>query len=170
MPADELVDIVDENGNFIKVVSKKDAHKEGWLHKCVIAQLIDSQNRWILVKQSKGRQDAGQYVSPMGGHVSAGESDEEALRREVLEELGLKDFRHEYVGSGIYNREVIGRKENHLFIYYKIYSDTKPVLSHEAESCRSFTQEELKNELGTKPKIFGDAFYFVIKQFFPNFL
>lgn len=90
--SNEQVDVVDENCNFIKVVSKDNAHEEGLLHKCVIAQVIDARGRWLLVKQSKGRQDAGQYVSPMGGHISAGENEIDALKREVLEELGFRDF------------------------------------------------------------------------------
>ncbi len=170
MSIDEKVDIVDENCNFIKVALKKDAHTEGLLHKCVIAQVVDSKNRWLLVKQAPDRQDAGQYVSPMGGHVSAGEDDIDALKRETLEELGLKDFKYEFMGKVIYNREVIGRKENHYFIMYKVFSDEKPVLNHEVESCRYFTVDELKKELKDHPKDFGEAFHFVVKEFHPHLL
>ena len=170
MPPDEQVDIVDENCNFIKVVSKKNAHAESLLHKCVIAQVIDTKGRWLLVRQSGGRQDAGQYVSPAGGHVSAGEGDIDALKREVLEELGLKDFKYEYMGRVIYNREVIGRKENHFFIMYKVFSDGEPILGHEAESCKYFTLEELKKELRENPKKFGDAFHAVVKEFHHHLL
>ena len=170
MSQDEKVDIIDENCNFVKVVFKKDAHVEGLLHKCVIAQLIDSQGRWCLVKQSSDRQDAGQYVSPMGGHVSAGESDIDALKREVLEELGLKDFKYEYMGRVIYNREVIGRKENHFFIMYKVFSDEEPVLGNEAESCKYFTLDKIKKELKENPRNFGDAFHAVVKEFHQHLL
>jgi septum formation protein len=170
LPLDEQVDVVDENCDFIKVVSKKTAHIEGLLHKCVIAQVIDSQDRWLLVKQSKDRQDAGQYVSPMGGHVSAGENDIDALKREVFEELGLKDFKYEYMGRVIYNREVIGRKENHYMIMYKVFSDEKPVLSHEAESCRYFTLDELKKESKEHPENFGGAFHAIAKEFHHHLL
>ena len=167
---DEQVDVVDENCNFIKVVSKKNAHTEGLLHKCVIAQVIDTKGRWLLVKQSKDRQDAGQYVSPMGGHISAGEDEIAALKREVFEELGLKDFKYEYMGRVIYSREVIGRKENHFFIMYKVFSDEKPVLSREAESCKYFTLDELKKEIRENPKDFGDAFHTVVKEFHRHLL
>ena len=165
MSEDEQVDVVDKDLNFLKVVYKKDAHVGGLLHKCVIAQVIDSKGRFLLVKQSSDRQDAGQYVSPMGGHVSAGESDIDALKREVFEELGLKDFKYESMGKVIYNREVIGRKENHYFIMYKVFSNEKPVLSHEAESCKYFTLDELRKELKENPKNFGDAFHAVVKEF-----
>lgn len=171
MSQDELVDIIDENGNQLKVVAKRDAHKDGLLHKTVISEVIDSQGRWLMVRQSKDRQDAGQYVSPVGGHVTAGETKVEALKREANEEVGLMgDFKFDYVGRAIFNREVIGRKENHLFIMYKIYSDAQPVLNNESESCKYFTEQELASEIKEHPEYFGDAFHFVVKQFFPNLI
>lgn len=169
MSQDELVDIVDENGNFLKVVSKREAHEKGLLHKTVISEVIGSDGRWIMTKQAKGKQDIG-YVSPIGGHVSAGETEDEALKRESLEEFGLKNFKYELVGRAMLNRFVIGRQENHFFVVYKIYSDEKPVLNHEIESIKYFTEEELKRELKEKPKNFGDAFHFVVKTFFPNLI
>lgn len=72
MSADELIDIVDENMNFLRVASKNDAHREGWLHKCVISCVIDSAGRYLLTKPASHKQDAGQYVFPSGGHVKAG--------------------------------------------------------------------------------------------------
>lgn len=170
MSQDELVDIVDENGNFLEVVSKREAHKKGLLHKTVISEVIDSRGHWLMIKQAKDRQDAGRYVSPMGGHVNAGETEIDALKREMEEELGLRDFKYELVGKEIYNRFVIGRQENHIFIMYKSYSDVVPTLSHEAESYKYFTEEELKKELKENPKMFGEAFHFVVKTFFPNLI
>jgi len=169
MTQGELVDIIDENGNFLEIVSKQEAHKRGLLHKTVISEVIDPKGRWLMVKQSKGRQDAGQYVSPVGGHVSAKETEVEALKREASEELGLTgEFEYKFVGQAVFNRFVIGRQENHLFIMYKIFSDTKPTINHEYESYKYFTEEELKKELKENPKLFGDAFHFVIKTFFPH--
>ena len=170
MPQDELVDIVDENGNFIKVVSKKEAHKKGLLHKIVITEVIDSKGRWLMVKQAKGKQDTG-WVSPMGGHVGAGEAEDKALKRETKEELCITgDFKYEFVGRKVFNRFVIGNQENHFFNIYKIFSDQEPIINHEIESYKYFTEEELKKDLKENPKMFGGAFHFVVKNFFPNLL
>jgi isopentenyl-diphosphate delta-isomerase len=159
---DELVDIVDENMNFVEVVAKKEAHTLGLLHKCVIGQVINSKGEYLLVKHPPNRQDPGLYVCPMGGHVTSGEKDEESVSRELFEELGIKDYRSEFAGAKIFNREVIGRKENHVFLVYKVFSDQEPVLSDEAESCKYFSKEELKKELKEHPENFGKAFHFVV--------
>src|SRR5450830_208886 len=109
----EIVDIVDEDLNILYVISKQEAHEKGLLHKCVIAEVINSKGEMMLIKPYSYKQDAGQYVSPVGGHVSAGETDEEALRREVQEEIGMSHFIHKLKGRGIFDRHVLGRHENH---------------------------------------------------------
>src|SRR4051812_28456366 len=117
---DELVDIVDVNDNLFCTVLKSEAHKKGLLHRCVIGGVKTSEGRIMLVKQSSTRQDAGQHVSPVGGHVKSGETIEEALLRETIEELGLEKFEQKFIGKAIFNREVLGRIENHYFIVYEI--------------------------------------------------
>lgn len=164
----EYVDIVDEKGAVVSSITKDEAHKSGLLHVTVISEVINSKGEWLLVKQAGDRQDAGQYVSPIGGHVKSKESLVDTLKREALEEVGLKDFKFEFVGKGIFNREVLGRKENHYFIMYKIFSDEEATLNNESVSCERFTVEQIKKELEMNPKKFGAAFHFVWKRFFSD--
>lgn len=162
----EFVDVVDKDGSIVSSVSKQEAHEKGLLHMTVISEVINSRGEWLLVKQASDRQDAGQYVSPIGGHVKSGESLDDALKREALEEVGLTNFKFEFVGKGIFNREVLGRKENHYFMMYKIFSDEEPTLNNESVSCERFTVEQIKGELKTSPQKFGEAFHFVWNKFF----
>lgn len=166
----EYVDIVDENCNILYKTSKEEAHEKGLLHKCVIAEIINSKGEYILVQQAPQKQDPGQFVSPVGGHVSAGESDEDALKREVEEEAGLKNFKCRYIGRSIFNRPSRGKIENHYFILYEIYSDLPLVLSDEATTYKAFSPEEIKNIYHTNPSQFGDAFKFVLNTFYKNLL
>jgi isopentenyl-diphosphate delta-isomerase len=166
----EHVDIVDKNNTILYQTSKEEAHKKGLLHRTVIAEVIDPEGNFILVKQNDHKQDAGQYVSPVGGHVQAGESADDAMKREALEEAGLKDFAWKFVGQRIYNRKVIGRHENHLFLVYEIYSDKELILNDESVSYKRFQPREIHLQLMTNPSLFGDAFHFVIQHFYAQFL
>lgn len=167
---DELVDIIDEKGKFIKTISKFEAHTEGLLHACVIGQVINSKGEYLLIKHPSHKQDPGQYICPMGGHITSGESEAESVRRELKEEIGIINYTSEYVGRGIFNRVVLGRKENHMFILYKIFSDDTPTTSDEVEGFIYLTESELKREIKEHPENFGFAYHFVVKQFFPNLL
>jgi isopentenyl-diphosphate delta-isomerase len=168
--SEEIIDIVDLDRTVLYPVAKSEAHRKGLLHRTVIAQIHDKQGNWLLVKQASDRQDAGQYVSPVGGHVKSGESDEEALRRETLEEVGLAGFGHELVGRFVFERKVIGRHENHYFIVYRITTDNELVLNHEAVSYKAFSQDELKQAIKKTPHLFGGAFFALLEQFYPEML
>lgn len=168
--ADELVDIVNEDNQVIGQAMKTQAHVTGALHRCVVAQLITSRGEWVLVRQASDRQDAGQLVSPVGGHVQAGEDEDAALKREAVEELGIAVQKFKRVGMAVFNREVIGRKENHFFVLYEIYSDDQPNLNHESVGIETFSTTQLKEDLKKNPKKFGDAFFHVAKHFYPELL
>ncbi len=166
----EMVDIVDENLQILYQISKQEAHEKGLLHKCVIAELTNSKGQIMLIRPYSHKQDAGRFVSPVGGHVSAGESDEDALKREVLEEIGIGHFTHKFIGKAIFDRHVLGRHENHYFLLYEIVSDDIPELGDEAETGEWFTREELKMAIKKNKRDFGDAFFKVVNSFYKDLL
>jgi isopentenyl-diphosphate delta-isomerase len=167
---EEMIDVVDENDSVLYATTKREAHEKGLLHRTVISEIKDSESRWIMVKQASDKQDAGQYVSPVGGHVGAGETEDDALKREAQEECGIKDFDYKLIGKKIFNRAILNRQENHYFILYEIYSDTRIILNEESDSYRIFTESEMKDALKQTPEIFGAAFHFVVKTFYPELL
>lgn len=169
---DEQVDIVNEQDEIVGTTSKRDAHEKGLLHRCVIAEVIDSHGNWILVKQAADRQEPGKYVSPMGGHVSKGESNDHALARELEEELGYKphEYTSRFVGKCLYNTYVRNRQENHYFVVYEIRTDVMPRLGIEAASWKKFSPEELKKLLKTNPEQFGNVFFPILTNLYPHIL
>ena len=166
----EIVDVVDDQDNVLYAVTKEEAHQKGLLHRTVISEVLDDRGRFLLVRQAPDRQDAGQYVSPVGGHVRSGESEEDALKREAFEETGLSEFKYKLVGKFVFDRFVRNKQENHYFIVYEIYSDSALKLNEEAVEYKAFTKEELRERLASSRKDFGGAYIAVIERFYPDLL
>jgi len=163
---EEMVDIVDENLNVIKTITKKESHEKGLLHCTVIAEVVNSKGEYLFVKQAKHKQDPGQFVSPMGGHVLSGESLEDAFRREMEEEVGMKNFTFEYIGKFIYNRLVKNHIENHYFIVYLVRSDEEVILNDEGVDYMWITLDDLKKDMKENPSRYGPPMKVVFEKLF----
>ncbi len=166
---EEIVDIINESGEVTAKALKTDAHKQGLLHKTVIGYLKYGDD-WSLVRQASDRQDAGQLVAPVGGHVTSGESELDALLRESEEEIGTRNITYTHIGTAKFHRQVIGRHENHMFVVYEIETDDPIRLNEESVAIERFTSQELKQALLNQPQNFGDAYYFVLETFYPEYL
>lgn len=165
----EIVDIVTPAGAPLRQMSKQQAHAEGLLHPCVIGVVRTADGSRSVVRQNTHKQDAGQYVNPVGGHVKAGESLEDALRREVLEEIGWHNFTFELIGSVVYDRHVLGHRENHLFHVFAISSDEPFVINDESIEVRHLSAAEYASLIKNEPHLFGPPHHFVDKTFIEYF-
>lgn len=65
---------------------------------------MDEQNQTFLFKGQDPKNKSDVFWCPVGGGIEPGETPEGAIRREVMEETGLANFR---LGPHIWNREVI---------------------------------------------------------------
>lgn len=164
----ELVDIVTPGGQHVRSTTKQQAHAAGLLHPCVIGVVRTADGARVLVRQNTHKQDAGQYVNPVGGHVQAGESLESALKREALEEIGWTAFTFDHIGSIVYDREILGHRENHLFHVYQINSDEPFIINDESVEVREFPAADYAALLRDEPHLFGAPHHFV-ERAFPEF-
>ncbi|MFZ2199828.1 MAG: NUDIX hydrolase [Microgenomates group bacterium] len=165
---DEQLDIINDQNEVVGTIGKSIAHKDGILHRIVIGELVNSKGEYCFVKQASDRQDPGQFVSPIGGHVGAGESGDDALIRECQEECGFTPDNFDLIGKTLYSREVIGRKENHLFLVYVIRADQDLTLNHESVEYKWFSVADIQRILQTNPNYFGAAWHHVFKNIFPT--
>jgi len=164
---DELIDHIDPSGKVLGIVSKHEAHRHGWLHATVIAHVHDPEGNILLVRQTPDRQEAGQYVCPVGGHIKAGETELEALRREAGEEIGITDFTHQFLMRYIFDRHIIGRHENHMFVVYRIVADPRRiVLGDESDDLRIFTPAEHDAAIAATPELFGASYLDFVSRYY----
>lgn len=86
MSDSELIDVVDKDNNIIGESDVATAHAEGLRHRVAGVFVFDADGDLYLQTGNK----YGKYDLSAGGHVRKGESYEDAAKREMLEEIGLK--------------------------------------------------------------------------------
>ena len=124
---------IDENENDLGEVSVSKAHQEGLLHRISVVYLTNSKNQILIQKRDDGRLDHS-----AAGHVDAGESDLEAVIRELEEELGVRGV--ELTKVGYCSSKENGGKIRHKFGVFQC--ETNP---------GKLNQEEVKEVFWANP-------------------
>lgn len=90
MKTGEIYDILDENGKIIGRAPWEEVHSKGLLHQVAACFLFNNEERQKILLQKRSElmhQDPGLWNHSAGGHVAQGEKPENAVQREVAEEL-----------------------------------------------------------------------------------
>jgi 8-oxo-dGTP pyrophosphatase MutT (NUDIX family) len=107
--------------------------------------LINSRGELYLQKRPAWKDiQPGKWDTAVGGHVDYGETIEEALRREVREEIGLEDFTPEKICHYLYDSD----REREMVYVYRATWDGEVCPSAETDGGRFWSIEELRENLG----------------------
>ena len=145
---DEWFPIVDEEGNEISRALRSVCHdgRSKLLHPVVHMHLFNGKGELFLQKRAMTKDLLpGYWDTSVGGHMSPGESADEALKREAHEELGLKEFTYKFIRKYIWESP----REKELVYSFKGFSEDYPVINNdEIEDGRFWAMEEIENNLG----------------------
>ena len=108
----ELFPIVDEEGRVTGSATRGECHNGSrLLHPVVHLHVFNSNGELYLQKRPDWKDiQPGKWDTAVGGHIDFGETPDQALRREVSEELGITDFIPERVGQYVFD----SRREREL--------------------------------------------------------
>lgn len=115
------------------------------LHPVVHLHLFNSRGELYLQKRPAWKDiQPGLWDTAAGGHVDWGEQVDDALRREVREELGVTSFTPERIAVYEFRSE----RERELVHVYRTVYDGPVAASDELDGGRFWRREELLEHLG----------------------
>ncbi len=145
-PSDELLPVVDENGNVLDAATRAECHGGSMLlHPVVHLHLFNSAGELYLQKRPLWKTiQPGKWDIAVGGHVDFGESVEQALLREATEEIGITDFNPERLPHYVFQSDV----ERELVFPHKTVYDGEVKPSNETDGGRFWTKDEIEASIG----------------------
>lgn len=143
----ELLAVVNSRGEIIKTLPRSEIHGNPLLmHRVVHVLVFNSKGELLLQKRSMNKDvAAGKWDTSVGGHVNSGESIDEAVKREMEEELGITssdlDFLYTYIHSNEYETELV-------YTYSCLHDGEVNFQKDEIDEVRPWGMEEIKRNLG----------------------
>lgn len=143
---DELLPLVDENGNITGAATRGECHNGSMMmHPVVHLHVFNSKGELYLQKRPEWKDiQPGKWDTAVGGHIDLGEHVEQALFREAGEELGIEDFTPEALPQYVFRSE---RECEMVYPYKTVYDkDIRP--SEETSGGRFWNMDEIRESIG----------------------
>jgi len=146
---EELIDIYDCDRNFTGLtVPRETRMAEGQYMLYVLAIIQDRQGRILITQRSMDKHWAAGWWEVTGGGVSAGETSEQAIVRELAEEVGLDVADYPLERIYVYENVDLESGDNYIVDIYRFQLDfaVEDVVlqASEAIDCKLATFDEIE--------------------------
>lgn len=147
MQITEWFPLVNEAGETIGKASRQECHSGSkLLHPVVHLHVFNEAGELYLQKRSMNKDiQPGKWDTSVGGHVDYGETVEQALKREVREELGITDFIPVYMTRYVFESSIEKELVN---TFRTVYTGAIHPDKTEIEEGRFWTLNEIKGNIG----------------------
>lgn len=144
---EEIFPIVNVDGEVIGSATRTECHAGTFkLHPVVHLHIFNSAGELYMQKRVMTKKiQPGKWDTAVGGHVDYGEQIEEALLRETREELGVTNFKPEFIMKYQFRSSI---EAELVYIYRCIYDGVFQPDPSEVEEGRFWSLDEIKNNIG----------------------
>ena len=144
---EERFPIVDEEGRVVGSATRGECHSGlKLLHPVVHLHVFNSRGEVYLQKRPEWKDiQPGKWDTSVGGHIDYGETPEQALVREVREELGITDFVPERVGQYVFESL---REREFVYVHRTLYDGPVHPSAEELDDGRFWTLDEIRSAIG----------------------
>lgn len=148
--------IVDEDNIPVGSADRHKAHSSGKIHRIVRLFLFNTKGELFLQQRSMTVDNyPGLWDQSAAGHVDEGESNEDALRREALEEIGIHLSNIKEVGTyySENSRTMDGKNMRRFNTLYTAISDKEVAIDHdEVMAGRWVSLQEIDQLIAQHPE------------------
>ncbi len=143
----EYFDIIDKSGKIIGKAAREECHRDKSLAHCTVHVLVfNSKGELFLQKRSMDKDiQPGKWDTSVGGHVNLGETFDQAVKREIREELGVNvPVEH------IYDYWMYSEIETeYVHTYVCTYDGDIKIDTKEISEGRFWTKTEIESKMGS---------------------
>ena len=160
---EEMIDVYNEKTGEKtgEIISKSLAHKNGIWHSSIHLLIVNNDRTKTLMQKRCAEKDLypNTWDIAVGGHISAGETPEKTVKRELEEELGLdpNDYKIEYLTKTKESLLNNGVNSNEFVFVFIIYNDINindiTLQKEEVSEAKWLTKDELNNLISDKKVI-----------------
>ena len=143
----EIFPIVDEEGNLLGKATRGECHNGSrLLHPVVHLHVFNSKGEVYLQKRPEWKDiQPGKWDTAVGGHMDYGETPQQALEREVREELGITSFNTVHIGKYVFDSL---RERELVYVNRTTYDGSIRPSEEELDGGRFWSIQELRDAMG----------------------
>jgi isopentenyldiphosphate isomerase len=143
----EIFPLVNEDGDVIGSATRGECHSGSkLLHPVVHLHVFNSKGEIYLQRRPDWKDiQPGKWDTAVGGHVDFGETPDEALRREVREELGITDFTPAVIDKYVFESK---REKELVYVHRTTYDGEIKPSAEELNGGRFWSMQEIREAMG----------------------
>ena len=146
MQKTEWFPLVNEKGETIGKATRQECHSGSkLLHPVIHLHIFNKKGDLYLQKRSMTKYiQPGKWDTAVGGHIDFGETVKEALKREVIEEIGVTDYIPEFVTSYIFESKI---EKELVYTFKTVYEGPFKIDPVELDDGRFWSKQEILDNL-----------------------